>query len=150
MSGWSSEALRRSKERQKLKAEETAIALQDKSVIDTHATAQGSALRKVIGDKCQEFNAEPGCMNSLSMVESEGVLKVSCPDGPGIVKLVFLKALNHIRCVGENGARIEGEYDFELTKDHLSAYLVDRTAMSVNLEDIANDVIEAVLIANGR
>jgi hypothetical protein len=104
MSEWSENAAQRSRERQLAKKIRDTAPLQDKSVLNNQkGRALWSESRSLIARMCEEFNAEPGNIEILSLVSSQTGFTLSCTDHPAMITGTFSGDTIHFS--GKNGIR---------------------------------------------
>jgi hypothetical protein len=148
MSSWSEEAARRSRERQQSKSIRDQKSLQDRNTLDAKGRALWSTIRNTLGRKCEEFNAEPGNVGTLSLMGNQSEVNVSIASGREMISGTY--ADDTITFMGKNGVKCGVQLRVRLTNDGLDVLLSDGRDRPVDPEELANDVIETLLQASGR
>ena len=150
MSKWSEEAARRSRERQQNNIVSNEKSVQDKNILDSKGRALFAEVRSVIGKKCEEFNAEPDNTGTLSFVGTSRDFYVSCTGHRGMIGANYEQEGHTIQFAGKNGVQYAGEIYVRLSSDGLDVWLSDALKRPVDIDRIANDIIETLLKATGR
>jgi hypothetical protein len=147
MSDWSEGAALRSAERQKAKQIRDEKSLRDRTILADQGKVVWSNFRSMLGRMCEEFNLEPGRRGTLGSEASASDVTIKCINGPAFVTCKF----DHDKVLffGHNGADYSNVLSIKLTNDGLSAWLADSQHRGVSLEYLADNVITAVLQANG-
>lgn len=148
MSNWSEEAAKRSKERQRVKNIQDEKSVQIKNTMDSKGRALWSSIRHTIGTKCEEFNAEPGNMGTLRLSGNQSEITVGVANAQEII--VGTYGNDAVNFAGKNGVKYGVQLHIKLTNDGLDVWLSDGRDRPVDMEDLANDVIETLLQAGGR
>ena len=148
MSDWSEKAASLSRERQKVNEDKTSKSLQDRNTLDNKGRALWSTLRHTLGKKCEEFNAEPGNAGLFSLHGNLSQVTVTFTLQKEMIQGTFESDTVHFS--GKNGVKYEVLLLLKLTPDGLDVWLFDGLDRPVDLEQLANDVIETLLRAGGR
>ena len=147
MSKWSEEAARRSRERREAKYIAERKAQQDKETLASKGRALWISLKSTMVRKCEEFNAEPGNSGVLWVVANPTDVTLHCGQQAGVIYGTF--ADNAVVFTGKNGVAFAASLYIRFTKDGTDICLADDSGHPVSFEDIANQMIEGLLEANG-
>lgn len=148
MSNWSEDAARRSRDRQQVNKIQDPKSVQNRNTLDAKGRALWSHIQHTMGQMCEDFNAEPGNMGTLSVVGNQSEVTVSITNSQELVRGTF--GDDTISFSGKNGVTYEVQLRVSLTTDGSDICLLDGRGRPVEIEALASDVIETLLQASGR
>ena len=147
MSRWSEEAARRSRERREAKYLAERKALQDKELIASKGRALWITMKSTLVRKCEEFNAEPGNTGVLWVVANPADVTMHCAQQAGVIVGTFSD--NAFVFSGKSGVAFAASLYVRLNRDGSDVCATDDTGRPVKFEDVASEMIETLLEANG-
>jgi hypothetical protein len=147
MSRWSEEAAKRSRERREAKYIAERKAQQDKELLTSKGRALWISMKSLLVRKCEEFNAEPGNSGVLWVVANPADVTLHCEQHPGVITGTF--GDNAIVFSGKSGIAFAASLYMRFTKDQMDVCVADDSGRPVDFDDVANEMIEALLEAGG-
>jgi hypothetical protein len=147
MSRWSEEAARRSRERREAKYMAERKALQEKEVLASKGRVLWTSMKTALVRKCEEFNAEAGNNGVLWVVANPSEVTIHCGQQQGVITGTV--GDNAIVFSGKNGVAFAASLYVRLTKDGFDVCATDDSGHPVDFDDVASEMLEALLEASG-
>ncbi len=147
MSRWSEDAAKRSQERREAKYLAERKAQQDKELLASKGRTLWISMKSLLVRKCEEFNQEIGNTGLLWVVANPADVTLHCEQQSGTITGTFGE--NAVVFSGKGGVAFAASLYMRFTKDQTDVCMADDAGRPIDFEDVANEMIEALLEASG-